>query len=232
MSSSNLRDLAGCGLANTSSPPLPPINNRPFVPVLIIVEGVHDVEFLRRLTARLHLEDPSIPYLGLWEQLGLVIFVPFGGGRVLAWSDRFAALGCAECHLYDREIEPETAIRREAVALVNRRPDCRALLLQKLSLENYLHTEALFEAGGGHIPVDDHERMGTVVARHWYLRRPQVREWDALSPRSRRRMANQAKHWLNTDAVDRMTLAMLVERDPDGELLSWLRAIATAVDED
>ncbi|MDB5392452.1 MAG: hypothetical protein JWM11_8098 [Planctomycetaceae bacterium] len=42
-------------------------------------------------------------------------------------------------------------------------------------------------------------------------------------------MANQAKRWLNTDAVDRMTLDMLMHRDPDGELLSWLRAIADAV---
>ena len=38
-----------------------PINNHSFVPVLIVVEGVHDVEFLRRLTANLHLTDPLIP---------------------------------------------------------------------------------------------------------------------------------------------------------------------------
>jgi hypothetical protein len=101
------------------------INNRPFVPVLIVVEGAHDVEFLRRLTAHLHLEDASIPDLAAWEQDGAVIFIPFGGGNVLAWSSRFAPLSCAEFHLYDREIEPETAIRQQAVDRINARPDCR-----------------------------------------------------------------------------------------------------------
>ena len=33
-------------------------------PVIVVVEGIHDVEFLQRLTAKLHQESSSIPDLG------------------------------------------------------------------------------------------------------------------------------------------------------------------------
>ena len=207
------------------------INNRPFVPVLIIVEGVHDVEFLRRLTASLHLADPSIPDLATWEQAGLVIFIPFGGGGVLAWSSRFAPLNCAEFHVYDREIEPETAVRREAVDRINARTDCRALLLSKRSLENYLHTAAIVNAGGGMIEVHDDNAVALSVARDWYSRQPRALNWDELPTRARRRLSSNSKRWLNSRAVDAMTLRMLNQRDPGGELISWLREIAAAVDD-
>jgi hypothetical protein len=196
-----------------------------------VVEGAHDVDFLCRLTNRLREEDPTVPALAIWEQVGRIIFVPFGGGHVLAWSKRFATLGCPEFHLYDRELEPETSLRQAAVALINRRPGCNALLLKKHSLENYLHPAALFDAGGSLIQVKDDESMSVIVARHWYLCRPHDRDWDELSTRARRRMANRAKQWLNTRAVDRMTLSMLRQRDSEGEFVSWLQAISAAVDD-
>ncbi|MDB5392451.1 MAG: putative ATP-dependent endonuclease of the family [Planctomycetaceae bacterium] len=173
MSPVNLRDPTGCSDASNSPNPVVDPN---LSPVLIVVEGAHDVDFLRLLTARLHLEDPAIPYLGLLEQIGRVIFVPFGGGRVVSWSNRFAALKCHEFHVYDREIEPETAIRKEVVVLINRRPNCRALLLKKHSLENYLHSAAIFDAGGGRIQVSTDTRMSTDVARNGFLCRPHDRE--------------------------------------------------------
>ena len=41
---------------------------------------------------------------------------------------------------------------------------------------------------------------------------------------SRRR--NRVKKWLHTKAVDRMTVQRLSERDPLGEVVSWLRMIS------
>ena len=150
---------------------------------------------------------------------------------MLAWSSRFAPLGCAEFHLYDREIEPETAIRQEAVDLINARPDCRAMLLGKRSLENYLHTAAIVNAGGGLIEVCDDNPLAMDVARKWYLRQPHALAWDELPPRSRRRHMAPSKRWLNTQAVNAMTLKMLHQSDRTGELVSWLREIASAVDD-
>ncbi len=199
------------------------------LPVLIVVEGVHDVEFLRRLTAKLHLADASIPDLAAGELAGCVVFVPFGGGSVLTWSNRFAPLLRPEFHLYDREIAPETAVRQAAVDRINTRDDCRALLLSKRALENYLHTAAIVNAGGGMVVVNDTESMALAVARDWYQRQPQTLAWDELTPRARRRLAARCKRWLNTHAVNAMTLGMLRQRDPAGELISWLREIAVAV---
>ena len=200
-------------------------------PVLIIVEGIHDVEFLRRLTANLHLADASIPDLAAGEQAGHVVFVPFGGGSVLAWSSRFAPLRHREFHLYDREIAPETPVRQEAVDRINRRPNCHALLLRKRALENYLHTAAIVNSGGGMIVVNDEASMALAVARDWYHRQPQACPWDALASRARRRIAARSKRWLNTVAVNAMTLGLLHQRDPAGELLTWLRKIAIAVED-
>ncbi|MDB5335671.1 MAG: hypothetical protein JWN70_1290, partial [Planctomycetaceae bacterium] len=189
----------------------------------------HDVEFLRRLTAKLHLADASIPDLAAWELAGCVVFVPFGGGSVLAWPSRFAPLCLPEFHLYDREIEPETAVRQAAVDRINARDDCRALLLSKRALENYLHTAAIVNAGGGMVVVNDTDSIALAVARDWYQRQPQTLPWDELTPRARRRLAARCKRWLNTQAVNAMTLGMLRQRDPAGELISWLREIAVAV---
>ncbi len=121
---------------------------RPAVSVLIVVEGVHDVEFLRRLTSKLHPQHKSIPDLVRLEREARAIFIPFGGGHILPWGQRFAPLQCPEFHLYDSEIEPETALRRQAVELNNKRAGCRALLLSQRSLESYLHPAAIFDAGG------------------------------------------------------------------------------------
>jgi hypothetical protein len=197
---------------------------------LIVVEGAHDVEFLKRLTVRLHVEETSIPDLPAGEHAGRIIFIPFGGGSVLAWSDRFAPLACREFHLYDREIEPETALRQTAVDRINRRPNCRALLLSKRSLENYLHPAAIVNAGGGPIVGMDCEPLATSVARAWYLRQPQALPWDELPPRARQRHVARSKRWLNRQAVEAMTLDMLARSDSTGELLSWLREIGAAID--
>ena len=51
------------------------------------------------------------------ERHGELIFVPFGGGHVRAWSDRFAPLARPEFHLYDHELPPETELRQAGCGL-------------------------------------------------------------------------------------------------------------------
>lgn len=200
-------------------------------PILIVVEGVHDVEFLRRLTSKLHVQHKSIPDLALLEREARAIFIPFGGGHVLPWAQRFAPLDLQEFHLYDREIEPETAIRRQAVDVINARAGCRALLLPQRSLESYLHPAAIFDAGGGQYTAREDEDVATAVARVWYSKQSSERDWDQLPCRSRRRRAAHVKRWLNSDAVPHMTLGLLLQTDPTGEFLAWIRAIGTATDD-
>jgi hypothetical protein len=195
-------------------------------PVLVIVEGVNDIVFLQRLSSRLHAERPEITDLARLHALGRILFVPIGGGNFYDWATRFAGLACREFHLYDREVAPETERRQRAVELVNARPECRGFLTAKRSLENYLNSRAVAQAGGGEISVGDDECVGSVLARRWYELVPQPDPWPALSRRARRRLVYRAKRWLNRQAVDQMTISLLNERDPCGEVLHWLEVIA------
>jgi hypothetical protein len=195
-------------------------------PLLLVLEGTNDCEFLFSLSLRLHAENPQLIDLTRLHTDGQILLVPTGGGNFREWAVRFAALGCREWHLFDREIGPETLRRQEAIERVNSRPGCRGFLTSKRSLENYLHPQAITQAGGGEITVTDDECVGIELARHWYELIPQARPWTELLRRTRRRLIYRAKRWLNRQAVMQMTTDLLAQRDPAGEVLQWLRLIA------
>ena len=194
--------------------------------VLVLVEGPNDIQFLRRISAILHADDPAIPDLAYMERRHELIFVPFGGGDLRLWTFRLAGLGSPEFHLYDRDMPPHTASRQEAVDIVSLRPKCRAVLTKKRHLENYLHPRAVCEASGIHADFSDEDYVADILARHNYDQRPDPISWRELPARTRKRRRDKVKRWLNTDAVERMTPALLAERDPDGEVRSWLAMIA------
>ncbi|WP_417736916.1 hypothetical protein [Rosistilla oblonga] len=64
-----------------------------------------------------------------------------------------------------------------------------------------------------------------MTAREPYRQRPGETAWQRQARRSQSRMANLAKRWLNTVDVEHMTPTLLAERDPDGEVMSWMLAI-------
>ncbi len=142
------------------------------------------------------------------------------------WAERLNALGCRQFHLYDRESEPETSQRRQLAERVNARENCQARVTTKRSLENYLHADAIAAAGGGALDFDDDDCIASMLARSWYERVPQWTAWPVLTRRAKQRLLNRTKRWLNTQAVEQMTLELLMKRDPAGELLGWLAQIA------
>ena len=174
-------------------------------PLLCIVEGQHDVEFLRRISAMLHRADSSLPDLGVLERTGQLVFIPCGGGNVLAWADRFAALRCPEFHLFDREIPPETDARRAAVARVNMRPGCRAFLTTQRTLEDYLHPMAIQRAGGGVVEFLEDQLVARGVARQWFERTAPNHTWSQLSRRAQLRFTNRANPTPTTTTIPRVT---------------------------
>jgi len=206
--------------------PLPPnLPTHDSVRVLFVVEGTNDIEFLRRLSLILHADDRSLPQLAEMEQRGELIFVPFGGGHVAAWTHRLAPLGKPEYHLYDHELPPETDHRREAAEAVNRRDRCQAVLTRKRSLENYLHPRAIAAVGDVDVEFDDFDPVAEITAKRLYQLRVDETPWELLSRRARNRMTQRAKRWLNTRVAEQMTVELLHERDPAGEVISWLQAI-------
>ncbi len=190
-----------------------------------MLEGRNDIEFLRRASAILKADDDALPDLSHLERRGRILFVPFGGDP-RNWIFRFAELGCPEFHLFDRELPPATVVRRESARIINLRSGCRAAITSKRSIENYLHWDAILKARGVEVRFSDDDDVADLVAERCFLRRHSGERWSELSARIQRRLRNRAKSWLNTLAVDRMSVAWFAERDPAGELRGWLRMIA------
>jgi hypothetical protein len=209
----------------TSSVPTQQATTADLVRILLVVEGTNDIEFLRRISVLLHAHDSSLPHLADMEQQGTLIFVPFGGGHVRAWMHRLAPLCKPEFHLYDHELPPETDYRREAAEAINRRPHCRAVLTRKRSLENYLHPEAIRAAGEIEVDFDDFDPAAEIVAKQLHQRSLVETPWELLTRRARSRLTHRAKRWLNSIVADHMTVDLLRERDPDDEVISWLKTI-------
>lgn len=202
------------------------VNRRHCVRILVVVEGENDIAFLRRISFLLHYHDQRLPDLTDWERRGRLVFLPFGGSGLTAWTQRLQPLLLPEFHLYDRERPPETGFRQIAACAVNTRPGCRAVLTNKQALENYLHPQAVRAALGIEVAFDDVDTVGEVVARELYERKPHTDPWETLPYRTRKRQSNAAKRRLNTRAASAMTVEWLQQRDPDCEVASWLTAIA------
>jgi hypothetical protein len=195
------------------------------VKLLLVVEGEHDATFLRGMSRILHFVDAMLPDLGEWERNGTLVVVPIGGGDILSWTERMAAFRLPELHLLDREVPPATTIRQQAVEIVNRRPNCRAYLTRKRALENYLHPVAVRAVSKLDVTFGDDDDVADLVARLCYERQDHELPWDSLPGRARKRCREKAKRWLNRQALWQMSAAWLDERDPHGEVRSWLKAI-------
>lgn len=198
-------------------------------PSLVLVEGIYDVEFLCRISAVLHGDNPSILNLRTLEEAGRLIFIPFGGGDPGFWATRFAPLGLSEIHIYDRETLADTELRLQAAASVNRRINAQAFVMTRRSIENYIHPGVVNVAFGFRVALSEDGDIVATIADALLKRTCRNLERSQLSRRGRRRLKLQIKRKLNHDIVSRMTPALLDESDPRGEVSSWLDAIADAV---
>ena len=195
-------------------------------PMLVVVEGRHDIHFLRVLSAILHSREPTIPDLAQQQRAGGVVFLSSGGVCSPELAQQLVRLECRQFHLWDRDAPPETRVREQTVEAISALPNCAARLTAKRSLENYLHPQAIVEARGLQVTFDDQDDVAALVAAQVLARTEGESAWAALSHRARKRQRNRAKQWLNTEAVSRMTPELLHERDPQGEVIGWLTAIA------
>ncbi len=194
--------------------------------IFVVAEGKNDIEFLRHMSTMFHAVDHRLPDLAAMEQRRELIFVPCGGGDSRSWACRLAGLGAAEFHLLDRDVSPATEARRQTAEIVNARPRCRAVLTGLRALENYLHPEAVFEVSGLRVEFSGDDDVAELVVRKAYEQHPEHLLWEAIPARARKRRRDKAKAWLNSQVAERMTPQRLAERDPEGEVRSWLETIA------
>jgi hypothetical protein len=191
-------------------------------PLLLFLEGSHDIRFMRKLSATLHARDPNLPDLASCEQRGRIILIPIGGGDVCGWGERFRTLGLHEFYLCDREASHESRHRQAAIDLVNCRPNCRGFLTRKRAIENYLHPEAIRDACGVTVQFGDDDDVVECVGGALL---GTSRCWKQLSRTARRHLRDRVKRCLNTHAVAAMTWERLAESDPEGEVVFWLETI-------
>jgi hypothetical protein len=195
-------------------------------PVFVVVEGTHDIEFLKRISAMLHRQDHAIPDLASTEASGKLVFVPFGGGDIRPWAFRLAGTVSPEVHIYDAEVPPETEIRQQVARIINLRPACRAFVMKRRSLDHYLDSQSIFEACGVWVDVPDQEDVVEVIARSKHQQHDPQIAWEQIPARSRKRRRDKIKRKLNTVAAESMTAERLARIDPDGEIHVWLATIA------
>ncbi len=193
-------------------------------PLLLLLEGKTDAEFLRRASEALQAADHTAAHISQLERSGQIIVI-FTGGDIASWEFRLANLGSREFFVIDREDLPTSQRREAAARIINLRPGCRAVITAKRSIENYLHTDAIREARGVDVSFGDDDDVAAIVAeRCFQLHHPQG-HWSGIPLRAQRRLKNRAKSWLCTLAADRMTPDRFAERDPAGEIVGWLRSI-------
>ena len=192
-------------------------------PLIIITEGVLDIACLTTYSRIVHAVDPELPDLQHLTADGRAIFLPAGGGDLMAWTFRLAPLGCPEFLLCDREQQPETDLRQKIVERFNQRAGCRAALTGKRSLENYLHPAAISATFGITVEIND----CLPVAEHVAKSSLAAGLWADLSRRSQQRLIYHTKRRLNVETVRAMTAELLSERDPYGEVMEWFRVIAS-----
>ena len=159
--------------------------------LIVVVEGRHDVEFLRRISKMLHAADRRLPDLGERERAGELIFLPIGGGDVASWGTALTGLGVNELHIYDREVPPETELRQAAAEAVNKRPGCRSFVTGMRSLENYLHPLCIKEVSGLDVTFDADTDVADLIGRACHDRDRTEPPWELLPGRAKKGAASE-----------------------------------------
>ena len=203
----------------------------PRLPLLVVVEGENDICFLKGMSRMLHRAFPELPDLSQLANDRRITFLPTCGSNLKEWVSRLASLQKREFYVFDREMEPETTGRRQLVEFINTRPGCLATLTTKRTVENYLHPMAIQEACGIELFFDDDTNVAELLALKLMAGRGET-SWRELPYKRQRRLHDKAKKILNVKAVQRMTPALLVEQDPEGEVFGWLRRIQQMVEKE
>jgi len=198
-------------------------------PVLIVVEGPHDVTFLQQVSRILHTANPDLIHLYHAEAQGKILFLPVGGGYLWNWVERLAPLGLQEFHLYDRELPPETSRRQAFIERLRRRPRCSALLTSKRSLENFLPVDAIQRLAHVTVEVTDDNDVALDLAIAWWNGSPRSKSWSSLPDRRRKKLRERAKRFLHQRVVPQLTPDDIAESDPHGEISSWLQEIGRLI---
>ena len=187
------------------------------VKLIVCVEGPHDIEFLNAISHMLRSTHDDIVDL---TNCPSVITIPLGGGTLQSWVNHnyLQKLGVREYHIYDGD-------NRNAHAVDCRRVNARgdgstARETAKREMENYIHEDVIRRFFNVDITVTDTMDVSKEVSN-------KIREDNPEGYN-----AETVKKKLNKCCAPLMTEQLLKSRDPDDEVLGWLRDIAFSINEE
>lgn len=192
------------------------------VKILIYVEGNHDVNGLKRYGKILRDDNPDLIDLNS-EKIAWIIT---GGSSLKHYVENkyLEGLGKPELHIYDSDVADYIAVVAAINAEAN--PLKKAFNTTKSELESYLHHEAINEAYNEQANpcaiqlIDDADDVPYKVAEHIYSN--SGNDWALLEERKQHDKASAKKGFLNTNAVEKMTIQRLKERNGFDEMKTWL----------
>ncbi|MDB6025748.1 MAG: putative ATP-dependent endonuclease of the family [Verrucomicrobiales bacterium] len=199
------------------------------VKVFLGVEGKWDIEFLKRISKLINSNDPTVPDLERAEASGKLLFIPLGGSSMELWANRIAGLDRPEFYVTDRDNAPPANPKYfDHHTDWNARNNCTAYCTNKRELENYLHPDCIRAIEPSFPPtIADFDDVPLMLAEALHSADANAPAWDTVTIEKRKQKASRAKRRLNTECADKMTLQLLSQSDPNGEISSWLKAMGS-----
>lgn len=200
------------------------------VKVFFGVEGKHDINFLRRISATLAVTEQDIPDLLAAEKAGTLVFVPLAGSNMELWVTTLAGLDRPEFYLTDRDQAPPAQPKHQQQMAQWTARGCTAWCTSKRELENYIHPSVLTQEAPGYAGTGaNFEDVPLLFAEAVHSATQGAPAWATVPAEKRKDKASAAKKRLNTICAQNMTPALLNQSDPNGEIRTWLRAIGQAL---
>lgn len=200
------------------------------VKVFLGVEGKHDIQFLKRLSAILSTDETDIPNLQAAEAAGKLVFLSLGGSNMELWISSMAGFGRPEFYLTDRDQAPPAQPKYQQYLAQWTARGCTAWATSKRELENYLHPSVIVAEVPSYTGTGaDFEDVPALLAEAIHSADAAAPAWPTLTPEKKKQKESNAKKRLNTTCVSSMTCALLTQADPNNEIRTWLRAIGVAL---
>jgi hypothetical protein len=192
------------------------------------VEGSNDINFLFGIARVLIDAGEDVPDLETLEKDGRIIFIPLGGSNLERWVGKLRELKRWEFHIFDREEAPPKQPKyHTTIDKMNKIDNCKAVATTKLTLENYIHPDAIKTVRPDIlVTYGDYDDVPTIVARYLHDYSDSTVTWSQITDKDKlRSKRNNAKSWLNSEAVRKMTPQLLTAIDTKDEIRNWLKEI-------
>ncbi|MBN2365534.1 MAG: ATP-binding protein [Spirochaetales bacterium] len=174
------------------------------IKVIICVEGVNDVRFLKHVSRILKGSGEDVPDLSTDHRFALL---PLNGSNLIDFVNLnlLKHFNRPEYHIYDRDDLNTYSYQSEDV---NNRNDCsKAVVTKKRYMESYIHPEAIKRTCGFEIEIDDETDYTARFATLFGQKK------------------SRAKAHLADIVAASMSKEEILERDNQREIITWLTEI-------